>query len=442
MKTMRRSTFRITASICLLLIFTASFAGGKDLQETFTWKYNINRDARVTMENYNCNLSIHTWDKGEAEFKLTIDADTKSDEEAAIFEKYLRELVFSNSPSSLFLRSRLWETATTFISINTTSIKLSNGKTISLHSLNIKGELWIPSGCRFDLKSKYSQVTMEDFNGLLTLDLYNDNYTGSKVSSDLVITDKYSSIDLTDTKNIKASLYSSKLNAGNTSNLSIESKYSRISIVSCGILSANSYNDKYEIAKTGDVTFTAKYSDLKTESSGNLRIDLYSGNLITGQAGDVSIVSKYSGYQFAVAGRCTITSAYKDKLTAGKLTSLEIEESKYTTLRIDNLTESVKDSDSYKDSFTISDTGTQFRELNLNGKYIKASLTIANTTGYRFRAKIKYADLDINESSFKPLVKIVDGSEVKYDAVKGTESEGMPLIEVNGYEVNLKIIEK
>jgi hypothetical protein len=440
MKTMKRSYFRITAAIYLSLIFTTSFAGGKAIQETFTWKYTINKDARITMENYDCNLSIHTWDKGETELKLIIDADTRSDEDAATLEKYLRELVFSNSPSSVALKSSFWENRTNIM--NNTTMKLDNGKSINLHSFNIQAELWIPSGCRFDLNSKYSQVTMEDFAGHLTLDLYNDNFTGNKVSEDVEITDKYSTIELKDTKNIEASLYNSKLNAGNSSDLIIVSKYSRVSFASCGILTVTGYNDKYEIRKTGDVTFTAKYSDLKTESSGNLRIDLYNGNVITENAGDVSIVSKYSGYQFSTAGRCTITSAYNDKLTAGKLTSLDIDESKYTTFRIDNLTESVKDRDCYNDSFTVSDTGTQFSGLTLNGKYVKASLTIPKTTGFRFRANIKYADLDINESSLKPIVKIVDGSEVKYDAVKGTESEGMPVIEINGYEVNFRIIEK
>jgi len=156
----------------------------------------------------------------------------------------------------------------------------------------------------------------------------------------------------------------------------------------------------------------------------------------------VKIVSKYSGYQFSAAGRCSISSFYNDKLTAGKLTSLDVNESKYSTFRIDNLTESVRDRDCYSDNFTLSDTGSKFRGLNLSGKYIKASITIPNTTSYRFKAEIKYADLEMNEPALKYIVKTVEGSEVKYDAIKGTETAGMPVIEVNGYEVNLSIIEK
>jgi hypothetical protein len=45
----------------------------------------------------------------------------------------------------------------------------------------------------------------------------------------------------------------------------------------------------------------------------------------------------------------------------------------------------------------------------------------------------------MDESQLKSKTKIIDGSHLDYDAVKGTEKEGMPLIEVNGYEMSLKI---
>ena len=59
-------------------------------------------------------------------------------------------------------------------------MKLEGGKDVSLSEFSMKGELWIPSGCRFGLNSKYSEINMEDFSGQLTLDLYNDNFYGCK----------------------------------------------------------------------------------------------------------------------------------------------------------------------------------------------------------------------------------------------------------------------
>ncbi len=437
---MKRSRFRTIAALALSVLLSTAFASGKDIQKTFTWKYNVSKDASVTMENYDCNIIIHTWDKGETEFRLTIDAETRSDEDAAILEKHLQDLKFSNSPASASFSNRFWESRTTIV--NRTTMKLAGGKTITLTSMELSGELWIPAGCRFELNSKYSRVQMEDFAGPLKLNLYNDNFTGGKVSSRTEISDKYGSLEFGDMKDFSADLYNSNLSAGNTGDVTFESKYSGVKLASCGKLSVNAYNDKYEITKTGDVKFTAKYSDLKTESSGNADLNIYNGTVSMKEAKDLKIASKYAEYQLPVAGRCTISSAYNDKLTFGKLTSLTIDESKYSEFRIGYLAVSLEDRDGYNDNFTISDIGKEFKGLNLNGKYVTTAVTLPGSTSFRFKAEIKYADLDINESSLKPVIKIIDGSDVKYDAIKGTESEGMPVIEINGYQMALKISEK
>jgi hypothetical protein len=440
MKTMMRSTFKTIPALLLSVILSTAYAAGEDIQKTFTWRYNISKDGQVMMENYDCNLVVHTWDKGETEFRLTIEAETRSDEDAATLEKYLQDLVFSSLPSSASFRSRFWESRTTIM--NRTTMKLTSGKKITLGSFEMKGELWIPAGCRFTLNSKYSQVNMEDFAGPLILNLYNNNFYGGTVSSSAEITDRYSTLEFSDMKDLRVSLYNSKVNAGNTGNITIVSKYSRISLASCGRLSANSYNDKYEIPKTGDVTFTAKYSDLTTESSGNATLDLYDGTVSMKETGDVRITSKYSEYQFSTAGRCAIPTSYNDDLTFGKLTSLSIDGSKYSSYKINHLSESVEDKDCYNDNFTISETGKEFSGLSLTGKYITASVTLPGSTDYHLKANVKYADFDINESSLRPIVKIVEGSNLEYDAVKGPKSEGMPVIEVNGYQVTLKIIDR
>jgi hypothetical protein len=155
---------------------------------------------------------------------------------------------------------------------------------------------------------------------------------------------------------------------------------------------------------------------------------------------DIKITSKYGDYNFGVTGNISIPSSYNDKLVAKKMTSLKINESKYCSFRIDELINSVKETDGYEDKFTILKTGNEFKEMVVNGKYLDISLNLPKTTDYRFRAKIQYPKLDIDESMFKTRTKILENSQLEYDAVKGTVKEEMPLIDVNGYEISLKII--
>jgi len=438
MKTMKKLFFStVVLFICAGLISTAC-GSGSDLKKTFSWKYNINRDGSVVLDNYDCDITIHTWDKGETEFHLAIDAKTRSDEDASVLDNYLQNLKFTNNASSVKFGNSFWETRNNIMGRMT--MKLEGGKVIALSEFSMKGELWIPSGCRFELISKYSEINMEDFAGHLFLDLYNDNLYGGNVKGKTDIKDKYSTIEFKDMKDLKADLYNSKLEAANTGNLKIESKYTKVNMLSSGSLEINSYNDKYSIPKTGDITFTAKYSDLKTESSGQIILDCYEGTVVMKEVKDIKITSKYADFQFGIAEDISVASSYSDKMVADKLNSLKINESKYCSYRMDELVSSVTEGDGYEDKFSIMKTGQEFKEIKVNGKYVDVSLSLPKTTDFRFKAKITYPKLDMDESLFKTKIKVSEGSQLEYDAIRGTEKDGMPLIEINGYQMSLKII--
>jgi hypothetical protein len=420
-------------------VLSVLYASGKDLQKTYSWKYNVNKDGNVIIDNYDCNLTIHTWDKSEAEYHLMVDAKTRTDEDAIALDDYLQNLKFSNSASSVKFGNSFWETRNNILGRMT--MKLAGGKNIALTDFSMKGELWIPSGCRFDLISKYSEINLEDFAGPLFLDLYNDNLYGANVKGRTEITDKYSTIVFKEMKDIKADLYNSKLEATNTGNMKIDSKYTKVTVLSTGNLDIDSYNDNFSIPNTGDIKFVAKYSDLKTEASGQITLDCYEGTIVLKAVKDVSLTSKYADFQFGIAANISITSTYNDKLEAGKVNSLKITESKYCSYRIEELVSSLTEADGYEDKFNIMKTGQELKEISIDGKYVDVSLSLPRTFDYRFRAKIDYPKLSMDESLLKTKIKVSEGSHLEYDAVKGTEKEGMPVIEVNGYEISLKIVE-
>lgn len=438
MKTMKELFFS-TLIIFLVTGFSVSSASGKGLQKTYTWKYNVNKDATVAMNNYDCNLTIHVWDKAEAEYHLIVDAETRSDEDAAALDLYLQNLKYMNSPSSVKFENTIWESRNTIM--GKTTIVLKGGKKVYLSEISMKGELWIPSGCKFNLDSKYSEINLENFGGQLFLELYNDVLYAGNVLGRAEIDDKYSTMEFKEMKDIKAVLYNSKIEATSMGSLIADSKYSKLTTGAAGNLEIDSYNDKYSFTRTGDLTFRAKYSDIKTESSGQIILDCYEGTVSLKEVKDVKLNSKYADFHFVVAGNVTVISSYNDKLESGKLTSLKITESKYCSYTIDELVSSVTESDGYEDKFTIMKTGKDFKELRISGKYIEASLNIPGTMDYKFRAKITYPKLEMNESQLKSKTKIIEGSNLEYDAVKGDEKEGMPVIEVNGYEMAFKIVE-
>ena len=431
--------------ISVLLVFVASgtsslvTASGTDLRKTYTWKYDIDKDAKVALDNYDCNVIIHTWDKGETEFRLTINASSGREEDLNILNEYLQDLSFMNTSSSVIFHNRFWKSRNG--GNNRIRMELKGGEDITLTDFDMRGELWIPSRCRLELDSKYSEISLDAFSGTLALDLYNDNLYGSDVNGNIDLVDKYSTIEFKDIKDLHANIYSTKLTAENAGKLDIDSKYSKVTMLSSADIEVNGYSDKYNIRKTGNIIFVSKYTDLTTESSGLADINSYEGTFSLDEVMDIKIISKYADFQFERAGNCTINSSYSDKITAGSLTSLDIDHSKYCTFSVNVLLRSLTEADGYSDKFIIMEAGPELQEFRINGKYLNASLSIPETVEYRFRANITYPKLEINESAFKPKVKVFEGSKLEYDAVKGKEREGMPLIEANGYQVTLKITE-
>jgi len=447
MKTIMKLFFGILVLILLfsslaLIVYTgvlyAPIGKEKNLQKTFTWNYPINKDGSICIDNLNCNTTIHVWDKGETEYHLTIDARTRTDRGADILDKFFTYLKFANTPDSVSFRVHLWESR--FEILNRMIIKLEGGNRIALSRLSMKGELWIPSGCNFVLKSKYSRIDMDDFAGQLTIDLNNGHLYGGNLKCKTRIVDHYSTIRFKDIKDLSADLHKTNLEATNTGDLRINSKYTMVKILCSGKLEINSYHDKYTIPKTNDITFTSKYSELKTDSSGQLKIDSYKGTFVFGDVKDVKIDSKYDDFQLGTMGDISVSSAYKSKLVARTVRSLNINESKYGDYRIDKIKDSFTATDGYKDKFIILTTTVDLKLVNVNGKYIEASIGLLKSTDYRFNLITSNSKLDIDESLLKSKVKI-EGSKLKYDVMSSTEREVIPLIEVNGYNMLIKIIE-
>jgi len=436
---MKKLFYSVLITVLWTGLITSAIASETDLQKTYSWKYNINKDGNVTVDNYDCNLSIHAWDKAETEFHLTIDAKTQSDADAEILDSYLSDMKFSNSNTAVKFGNTFWENRNNIKGRIT--MKLASGKTVSLSEFSMKGELWVPPGSHLILSSKYSEVKLEDFGGLLELDLYNDNLYAGNVNGKASIVDKYSTLEFKDMKDVEADLYNSKVQAKNTGNLKIVSKYCKFSAETTGNLNIDSYNDNFSFLKTGTITFLAKYSDLKSDISGRTDLDCYEGTIILKQTEEVKIASKYADFQIENAVSINISSSYNDKFTTTKLNTLSIAESKYCDFKIGELKTSLTESDGYEDKFHVQKTGQDFKELNVNGKYTEITFGLPKTLDYKFKAKIQYARLEMNEPALTAKTKIVDGSNLEYDAVKGTEKEGMPRIEVNGYEMSLKIIE-
>ncbi len=428
----------IAISTCLALGVNG-YGQGKKLEKTYRWTYQVNEDVNFAFENYDCNLTIHTWDKPEIEYVMTVDATLKSEEDARKLDDHINDLKFSNSTSSVHIDNRFWTGKKVVMGRKIMTLK--GARTIRFSEFKMKGEMWIPKNSNLNLTSKYSEIEVEDLNGRVSLDLYNDKIYGGLVNSNITIAAKYSTLEFTDMKDIKADLYNTTFESGNIGSLSVVSKYSTFKAGNAGKVDMDAYNDKYAFGSIGDIRFIDKYSDLRAEQAGHTELDCYTSTVIISRVEDVDLKSKYGSYEFKEARNLNIETTYNDKYSIDSLGTLSIADSKYGVYKIAYLERSLLLSEGYSDKLYVTKTGS-LKGMKVNGKYVVVEMALDKDYSYRFNANVKYPKFDINEESMIVRKKIKESSELEMEAIKGTESEGMPSFFVNGYDMAVTLTQQ
>lgn len=437
MKRIAKLSFSLSAIFLLLSVNTLQ-AQDNAIEKVYKWTYNTNNDPNIEFVNYDCDLIIHTWDKAEVVFELSVNATFRNKSDANKFDKQVSEYKFDNSSHEVSLKNKFWSSRKSIAGIKT--MKLSGNGNIFYKKIEMKGEIWIPVDADLNLASKYSKLNIDNINGKLDLNLYNDDIEGGNALEDVKIIAKYSSIEFDSFGDLDANLYDCNLYLKDIKSAKFSTKYSEINSDNIGKMEIESYTDKYIFITTGNINMTSKYTSLISESSGELLIDSYDGSVETKECKDVNLTSKYSKYTFGKTGRWKVLTSYTDKIRSTNMVSLDITESKYSDYIIDKLESSLSLRSGYEDEFVIPGIGSGFSEISLNGKYLKCEFGIPDNTDYRFKANVKYPNFDLTEENLTLKLKIVESSQMEYEAFKGTESPDMPLISITGYEIKVNII--
>ena len=436
---MRKTYFYSILAIFLFLNTGLNgFGQGNRLEKTYTWNYKVDETVNFAFNNYDCNLIIHTWDKSEIEYHLEVKATLRTAEEASELDEYLKDLEFSHSKGHADFNNRFWTSKKAVMGRKT--ITLKKGGKLRFSEFKMSGELWIPAQSNLDLTSKYSEISLGDIQGRLRLDLYNDKLFGEHVNSAMTIAAKYSTLELKEVKDIDADLYSCSLETDDAGDLLLVSKYSDVRTGNAGKIRIDAYSDKFYFGNTGDIQFTDKYSDLNASISGHIQLECYNSTVNLVSAKDMELNSKYGKYTLEGAHNLNIGSGYSDNFKIGTLHALNVSESKYGVYKLNHLESSVLLKDGYSDKIFVTETG-DFKEVKIDGKYIVLEVGLDKDLSFSFHANVKYPKFEINEEAMNVRVKIKDGSDLRMEAIKGEESEGMPAFFVNGYDLAVKLTE-
>ena len=439
MKQRRTYFYSLFIIVPFLAMSMEGYGQGKKIEKNYQWSYPVNTDVSLDFNNYDCNLVIHTWDKPEIAYTMRVNATLKTEEDARRLDGYIKNLEFSHSVGRVQINNRFWNSKKAMMGKKT--IGLKGERTIRYTEFRMNGEMWIPENCKLKLNSKYSDIEMDDLQGRASLDLYNDKLYGKNVNEKIEIVAKYSTLEFKAMKDVQADLYNTTVEAGHIGNLNVVSRYSRFRAGNAGDLNIDAYNDKYYFEKTGDISFIDKYSDLTARQAGHTELDCYSSTVSIGRAEDVELNSKYGSYDFREARNLSIASAYSDTYTVDSLRLLKVSDSKYCVYKVGYLDNSLLLDEAYSDKLFIDGTGS-LKGVKINGKYVLLEMALSREFNFSFQADVKYPKFDIEEESMDVRRKISEGSELKMEALRGVETEGMASFFVTGYDMEVKLTER
>lgn len=437
MKTRKVLTCKLVIILALLMV-SATIAG-QQYEKVFRHTFNAEKNAKVIIGNYDTDLEIMTWDKPKVEFHMIIDATISDPDDAELLDNYIESIGYENTPGLISIETRFWKSINNIMGF--TRMKLKNNETIRIKKFNMVCKLWIPEDASLGLKSRYSEINMEDIGGNLVLELYDDELLAGKVKGKSNIEARYSEMNFTGMSDLKADIYNCELTTGDAGNINITTKYSEIHSGNVGTLNIDSYEDDFSFDSCEDIKFIAKYSEFTTGKAGRLVAENYECEFMAESVSDARIDTKYSEFIITSAGNIIISSSYEDSFETGMLGSLKVKETKYGEYDFGQVMEKITIDSGYEDDISVDMLGENFRSLMIDGKYLEIDLGLSSNYDCRLLASIKYHEFDIGEDVFRIVKHIEDGSSLEYEGIKGTEKEGMPQLRISGYEVDLSVSE-
>lgn len=439
---MKKQHFYRSMACTLMLLFAATcMVQAQSFKETFSYAFPVNQDVLVKLYSYDSDTRIITGDFSEVKLELIVEAEGK-EKEMEVLKEELKSLQFEASRNRVDLNTKFWSNRNTVSfgigALTRTNMKLNSGEKLVLSKFKMNVKVYMPLEANLDLDTKYADVEMDDLNGDLDLYMYDGELYAKNIGGELTVETKYSDMEIQKCGDATLDFYDSDLEADEMGSVNVTSKYSKFLIGRVKKLENDGYDDHFEIDHAGDLRISTKYTKFKGDEAGDLHLDVYDCDFEIGIMKDFTGKSKYSGFRFRQTGSITFSESFDDKITTERNTGFSCAEAKYTEFYLGSTYGKISLT-GYDDKLQADIEGEGFQGVTIQEKYGDISLSIPQTLDHWLILQGKYHNPDFNESDYQVRIKIKESSEMDYQLLRGTEKEGMPRIEITGYDNTIHI---
>ena len=100
--------FSVLTLVLAMMTGPGLYGQDKTLEKDFRWSRAVQGQEQFTFTNYDCNLTIHTWDRQEIEYLMSVTATLRSEEDAGKLNNAIEGMDFSESMGGVQFDNRFW----------------------------------------------------------------------------------------------------------------------------------------------------------------------------------------------------------------------------------------------------------------------------------------------------------------------------------------------
>ncbi len=257
---------------------------GEQKSKEVSQEVNMPKNGEIYIQNSNRSVQVKTWDQQKVKLTTTVfyyDKDDNATDQELLDKSNITLKVLGSSVkiksgssgSSLSsFNSRVYSDFYAYSDQYPAQVINTNTNT-SRSTLKRTLVIYVPSGSKIDIESKYGDVQLPSGIGDATVDVTNGNLEGGDISR-LILRSKYTSVSLGDIKDAEVELTNGRFSAKNIDNLDIDSKNSNVEMATVKKLMIRSTSDEYEMEDVTELHGRKNYGNLRiTRLNGQFELD-------------------------------------------------------------------------------------------------------------------------------------------------------------------------
>lgn len=227
------------------------------------------KNGEIYIENNSRNILVKTWDQPKVKISTTVFYE---EEETG---NYTEDEWFENANLSLKTVGSSVKIKAGVLNSTVYAVNIYNATTNGLPALTGNGQLihaksstkktvtvYVPSGSKIDVESKYSEVTLPANIGDVNAEISNGNLDADNLGR-FILRSQYAIVNIGDVKNAEIEFTGGRLTAKTIDELDLDSKYSTIELAIAKKAKIRSTNDEYEFEEVGELSGRKNYGNLR-----------------------------------------------------------------------------------------------------------------------------------------------------------------------------------